>query len=132
MNHDDYAPGQHLLIDFWGAQQPAIVEQVDALLRDAASACGATVLDIRLHGFGDGGGITGVAILAESHISLHTWPERDYIALDIFLCGARNAAPALELLKRQLQPKHFAVSTHLRGALEGHVEADCRARLKSV
>lgn len=136
MNHDDYAPGQHLLIDFWGAQQPTRVEQVDALLRNAASACGATVLDIRLHGFGDGGGITGVAILAESHISLHTWPERDYIALDIFLCGGRDAAPALEWLIEQLSPEHFSVSTHLRGAGRGQYGlqngSDCRTRLKSV
>lgn len=116
MSHDAYAPGQHLLIDFWGAQQPRTIEQVETLLRHAATACGATVLDIRLHGFGDGGGITGVAILAESHISLHTWPERDYIALDIFLCGGRNATPALEMLNMQLKPAYSAISRHLRGA----------------
>jgi len=116
LNHDAYAPGQHLLIDFWGAQQPRTVEQVETLLRGAAAACGATVLDIRLHGFGDGGGITGVAILAESHISVHTWPERDYIALDIFLCGARDATPALEMLKMQLEPAYSVISKHLRGA----------------
>ena len=132
MNHDAYAPGQHLLIDFWGAQQPGTIAQVDTLLRHAATACGATVLDIRLHGFGDGGGITGVAILAESHISLHTWPERDYIALDIFLCGARNATPALEYLKSQLKPKRFSISRHLRGADPCQNEADCPAQTKSV
>src|SRR5512139_705021 len=116
LNHEAYAPGQHLLIDFWGAQQPRTTGEVETLLRDAAAACGATVLDIRLHGFGVGGGITGVAILAESHISLHTWPERDYIALDIFLCGARDAMPALGVLKMQLKPAYSAISKHLRGA----------------
>ena len=115
LNHDAYAPGQHLLIDFWGARQPRTTGEVEVLLRDAATASGATVLDVRLHGFGDGGGITGVAILAESHISLHTWPERGYIALDIFLCGARDAGPALEILRNRLKPERFAVSRHLRG-----------------
>lgn len=132
MSHDAYAPGQHLLIDFWGAEQPGNIRQVETLLRDAATACGATVLDVRLHGFGDGGGITGVAILAESHISLHTWPERDYIALDIFLCGARNATSALEILKMRLRPERFAIFMHLRGADNGQSKADCRAQLKSV
>lgn len=112
---DAYAPGQHLLIDFWQAAQPTDPAQVEHLLRAAAEACGASVLDVRLHGFGDAGGITGVAILAESHISLHSWPERDFIAFDIFLCGQRDPLPALEVLRAALQPARMAVSTHLRG-----------------
>ncbi|MGE4339644.1 MAG: adenosylmethionine decarboxylase [Pigmentiphaga sp.] len=110
-----YAPGLHLLIDFWGADQPTDLHQVEFLLREAAEACGARVLEVRLHSFGDAGGVTGVAILAESHISLHTWPEHDFIALDIFLCGDRDAAPALKVLKSGLSPKHVNVSEIRRG-----------------
>ncbi|NTV93964.1 MAG: adenosylmethionine decarboxylase [Thiobacillus sp.] len=113
--NENHAPGLHLLIDFWGAHQPTGLDQVETLLRAAAEACGARVLEVRLHGFGDGGGITGVAILAESHISLHTWPERDFIALDIFLCGDRDTAPALKILKDGLSPKHVQVSELRRG-----------------
>jgi S-adenosylmethionine decarboxylase len=119
---DVFAPGLHLLIDFWGGEQPSDLDRVERLLRTAASACGATVLDVRVHGFGDGGGITGVAILAESHISLHTWPERDYIALDIFLCGNRDPKPALEALRLALRPGRVKVSSHCRGA-EGQVDS---------
>ncbi|HET9511955.1 MAG TPA: adenosylmethionine decarboxylase [Sphingomonas sp.] len=63
---------------------------VDAAMRAAVAAAGATLLDLRLHGFGEGQGVTGIALLAESHISIHTWPEHDYAAADIFLCGSRH------------------------------------------
>ncbi len=110
--NDAYAPGQHLLIDFWQAIRPPNPAWLEPILRQAAAACGARVLDVRLHGFGEDGGITGVAILAESHISLHTWPERDYMAIDIFLCGQRDPLPALAVLRQALQPQR--VETHLQ------------------
>ena len=78
-------PGLHLLIDFWGASHLQNSELIEQTMRDAAAACGATVLDVKLHSFGTDAGITGVAILAESHISIHTWPETGYIALDVFM-----------------------------------------------
>lgn len=84
----DYPPGTHILLDFWGAQRLDDASFIDGAMREAALACGATVLDTRLHQFGTGGGVTGVALLAESHISIHTWPETGYAALDIFLCFA--------------------------------------------
>lgn len=113
---DPYAPGLHLLADFWGARQPNDPVALEALLRRAADACGATVLGVHLHGFGEAGGLTGVAILAESHISLHSWPERDYIAFDIFLCGARDPMPALAVLEQDLTPKRVELLRHPRGA----------------
>ena len=82
--------GTHLLADLYGCSKLADIDVVDAALRAAVSAAGATLLDLRLHGFGEGMGITGVALLAESHISIHTWPEHGYAAIDIFLCGERH------------------------------------------
>lgn len=79
--------GTHLLIDLFGCTGLDDVDVVERALRDAVMAAGATLLELRLHGFGVGQGVTGVAMLAESHISIHTWPERDYAAADIFLCG---------------------------------------------
>ena len=53
-------------------------------------ATGATILHGHFHHFGPNSGVSGVLVLAESHVSIHTWPERDYAALDIFVCGDCN------------------------------------------
>ena len=96
--------GIHLIADLSapaGLDDPVRLESV---LRAAAAAARVTLLDIRLHHFGAGSGVTGVALLAESHISIHTWPEHDLAAIDIFTCGA-EARPqaALDLIVAQLQ-----------------------------
>lgn len=82
--------GTHLLADLTGCTGLDDAGRVERALREAVAAASATLLDIRLHHFGKGQGVTGVALLAESHISIHTWPERDYAAIDIFLCGQRH------------------------------------------
>ena len=63
------------------------------------------MLHIHLHRFGKEQGISGVAVLAESHISVHTWPERDYIAFDIFMCGDTRPEASVEYLIKTLKPK---------------------------
>jgi S-adenosylmethionine decarboxylase len=70
---------------------PAHIEQV---LHAAAQAAKANVVGIHLHHFGDGMGLTGVAMLAESHISIHTWPEAGIAAVDLFVCGVSADAEA--------------------------------------
>lgn len=80
--------GTHLIADLYGCRNLDDAGLVDAVLRDATSAVGATLVGLHLHRFGDGQGVTGVAMLAESHISIHTWPEHDYAAVDMFVCGA--------------------------------------------
>ncbi len=80
--------GIHLIADLaatTGLDDPAFVE---AVLREAAAAARVTLIDLRLHHFGEHSGVTGVALLAESHISIHTWPEHALAAVDIFTCGA--------------------------------------------
>lgn len=85
----DYS-GTHLLADLFGCDGLDDIDRVESALRASVIAGGATLLEIRLHSFGTGQGITGVALLAESHISIHSWPERRYAAVDIFLCGRRH------------------------------------------
>jgi len=110
-------PGQHLLIDFWGARHLTDLSRIEKALREAAEACGATILKLMLHGFGEGSGITGVAILAESHISIHTWPELDYAALDIFMCGACDPQKALPCLRAHFEPSAESIISHRRGGI---------------
>jgi S-adenosylmethionine decarboxylase len=111
-----YAPGNHILLDFSGAQHLTDADYIEHALRKAAEACGAMILDIKLHSFGEGGGVTGVALLAESHISIHTWPETGFIALDVFMCGNCDARKAVEPLKELFQPQKMNIREYRRGA----------------
>lgn len=120
---DFIAPGLHLLIDFWGCKNMQDEAGIGDTLRSAAKACGATVLDVHLHSFGEQSGVTGVATLAESHISIHTWPEIDYVALDVFVCGSCNAYKALEVLEGYFQPARQQLSVHERGLKEENERA---------
>ena len=70
------ALGKHLIADFYGAAQLFECAPVGPILREAALAAKATVLDLNMHDFGDRYGFTGVAVLAESHLSIHTWPRK--------------------------------------------------------
>ncbi len=78
----------HLLVDLWGATNLCDPDHIDRALREAAEAAGATILHGHFHHFSPNGGVSGVLVLAESHISIHTWPERDFASIDIFMCGA--------------------------------------------
>lgn len=109
----DYAPGWHLLIDMEGAAHLTDAPALEAAMRAAAGAAGATVLSAHLHGF-KGGGVTGVLLLAESHISIHTWPERGYAALDVFMCGKADVDAAARVLVERLAPIATRITRHQR------------------
>lgn len=108
-------PGTHLLLDFFGAKNLRDEHHVEAALRAAALACRATVLQIMLHHFGEGAGVTGVVLLAESHLSIHTWPETGYAAIDIFMCGGKDPEAALPALRDYFQPESHRIVLHRRG-----------------
>ncbi|MBS0307618.1 MAG: adenosylmethionine decarboxylase [Proteobacteria bacterium] len=117
-SYQSYQPhGLHVLADLFdvAAERLSSAETVDHLLRRAAEAADATILHAHFHAFGPGQGITGVLLLAESHISIHTWPESGFAAVDIFMCG--NAAPqkALDVIVAALQPARTATQTVARG-----------------
>jgi len=109
--------GSHLIIDLWEAEGLNDKDRIEQALLDAVEAAGATLLHIHLHVFEPGGGISGVAVLAESHISVHTWPERGYAAFDIFMCGDAEPRRALSVLKRAFDPKRVVLGEHKRGVL---------------
>ncbi len=93
-----------MILDHFGGRYAKDTEALEAALRAASLKAGATVVDSKFHHFGEGGGVTGVVLLAESHISIHTWPELDYAAIDIFMCGAADAHIAAKYLEETLRP----------------------------
>ncbi len=107
--------GTHLIIDVYGADRLDELSHVETALRDAVDAANATLLHIHLHHFTPNGGISGVAVLAESHISIHTWPECGYAALDVFMCGEANPHATIEILREAFAPERIAVEEHMRG-----------------
>ncbi|HEX9789141.1 MAG TPA: adenosylmethionine decarboxylase [Kiloniellales bacterium] len=107
--------GTHLIIDLWGAERLDDLAHIEQTLRACVEAAGATLLHIHLHHFTPNMGVSGVAVLAESHISIHTWPERGYAALDVFMCGAARPHEAVEVLREAFKPTQVSVGEHLRG-----------------
>lgn len=108
--------GKHLIVDIWGARNLDSVPIMEQALRDAAQAAGAVLLHTHVHGFEGGNGVTGVALLAESHISVHTWPERQFAAFDLFMCGDARPEAAVALLREVFQPERLESREILRGA----------------
>lgn len=107
--------GVHLIVDCIGAKNLSSLEKVELCLRDAIEAAGATLLHIHLHHFTPNGGISGVAVLAESHISIHTWPENGYAALDVFMCGDADPHKTIDIFKAAFEPDELRCNELLRG-----------------
>ena len=104
--------GLHLLLDLYGCCMLASPSLVAA---DMAKAAGATILSARHHAFPGHGGETVFLLLAESHISIHTWPEHRFVAADIFMCGKTDADAARRVLVDAMQPVRVSENAIRRG-----------------
>jgi S-adenosylmethionine decarboxylase len=109
-----HCAGAHLIIDLYDAERLDDLHHVEQALRTCVEEAGATLLHIHLHPF-DPTGVSGVAVLAESHISVHTWPEAGYAAFDVFMCGDAQPEKCVEVLRKAFNPGKTAVSELLRG-----------------
>ena len=107
--------GIHLIIDLFGAKRLDDLEHIRRTLTKCVEVCGATLLHIHLHHFTPNGGVSGIAVLSESHISIHSWPEAHYAALDIFMCGDAQPKLAIPVLEAAFAPDRVGVTEHLRG-----------------
>jgi S-adenosylmethionine decarboxylase len=106
--------GVHLIVDLHGAKRLNDIEHIEATLRRCVEAARATLLHIHLHHF-QPSGVSGVAVLAESHISIHTWPEAGYAALDVFMCGSAEPDKCIPVLREAFSAKRVGVNELLRG-----------------
>ncbi|MDX2259932.1 MAG: adenosylmethionine decarboxylase [Hyphomicrobiaceae bacterium] len=107
--------GTHLIIDLFGARRLDDIKHIERTLKRCVEVAGATLLHIHLHHFTPNGGVSGVAVLSESHISIHSWPEADYAALDVFMCGEARPHLAIEVLREAFAAEDVVVKEHLRG-----------------
>ncbi len=111
---------RHVLYDAWVAD-PALLERVpplEALLTRAALAGGATILHGYFHPFAPRG-VTGFLLLAESHLSVHTWPEEGFAAFDIFSCGEMDTDAIVRTIREAVRPVREQLELIHRGDPEG-------------
>ena len=108
--------GDHLLIELWDAHDLGDATLIQRTLEAAARAAEATVLHSYYHHFGPDQGVSGMTILAESHISIHTWPERAYAAIDVFMCGDCDPLRTLPIIKQGLRPGRVETRLLRRGS----------------
>ncbi|MDA1337458.1 MAG: adenosylmethionine decarboxylase [bacterium] len=111
--------GIHVVADFWNGKTIKDKKELEMLLYGAAKAASLTPLKLSIYKFNPQG-ITGVILLAESHIAVHTWPEIGYVAVDIFTCG-KKAQPkkALKFFEDYLEPMKMDVKEIKRGVVKG-------------
>ncbi len=85
-----HALGRHILAEIYGCKEEILndVEMVEKILVNAALDAGAEVREVVFHKFSPQG-VSGVVVISESHLAIHTWPELGYAAVDVFTCGDR-------------------------------------------
>lgn len=98
--------GKHLLVDYLGCDFEALnnLRQIKELMEAAAIAAGAHIIGSEFHPF-EPHGVSGVVIVSESHLSIHTWPEEGYAAVDFYTCGESQPTRAHEVLLGGLKAK---------------------------
>ncbi|MBR7127027.1 MAG: adenosylmethionine decarboxylase [Lentisphaeria bacterium] len=109
----DYALGRQLTVEFYDCNSESLADAkvMEKIFLQAAAESGATIISSNFHGF-EPQGVSGVVIIAESHFTVHAWPEHDYAAVDIFTCGEKiSFQKAIDSLKEQLKADHVIVSS---------------------
>lgn len=112
--------GQHLLAEYFGCNLSLLgdLDQIEKILRQAAVEAGATVVGAVFHRFSPQG-VSGVVLIAESHLSIHTWPECGYAAVDFFTCGVCDPRLAHAYMAQALEAKSHELMLIQRGQTKG-------------
>ncbi|MGB0931161.1 MAG: adenosylmethionine decarboxylase [Chitinophagales bacterium] len=100
------AIGKHIILELYDCPADLLSEpaEMQRTLEAGALVMGATIVESRFHHFSPLG-VSGVVIIMESHLTIHTWPEYGYAAVDIFTCGILDIEAGVELLSRELKAK---------------------------
>jgi S-adenosylmethionine decarboxylase len=106
--------GTHLIVDLYGAKRLDDLKHIKETLRRCVDAAGASLLHVHLHRFAGNGGVSGVAVLGEGHLSIHSWPDKGSLALDAFMGGDARPDLAIDVAKQAFRPTRVVVKEHLR------------------
>jgi S-adenosylmethionine decarboxylase proenzyme len=112
--------GQHVLAEFFECDPNILnnIDKVEKYMVDAALECGATIVQKCFHMFNPHG-VSGVVIISESHLAIHTWPELGYAAVDLFTCGDKcDPKVAYEFLKKKFNSGNAMFTELKRGMLD--------------
>ena len=110
--------GYHIVSDFYRVDERLLKDKrlIKKILMDSVKAGKFTLIHIHVHKFGGGGGVSGIAFIGESHISIHTWPEHQFASVDIDSCKDKETAyAAFNVILNRLKPKDFSKKEIIRG-----------------
>ena len=113
-----HTTGLHLIGDLYGcicdSRLMLDAAYLEEFCKAQVAAAGLTSVGSLFHSFGEGGGVTGVVVLAESHLSIHTWTESSYVTLDVYVCNySTNNRPKANKLFDELQGAFSPSDPHL-------------------
>lgn len=113
--------GIHLIADFFECDSSVInsIESVEKILTESVTISGATLIEPFFHRFSPQG-ISGIIVVAESHFSIHTWPEHYAAAVDIFSCGDFNYIAALKLIKEKIKSANNSIVQIARSSIQNN------------
>ena len=112
--------GKHILAEFWDCDSETLkgVKEVENIMTEAAKCAKATIVETCFHQFSPYG-VSGVVVIAESHLAIHTWPEHSYAAVDFFTCNCKcNTDKAIEYLKNKFNSQNVSVQLIQRGKIK--------------
>ena len=111
--------GRHLIAEFYGCKESLLDDRevIRELMLEAAEVIGATVVGEVFHRFAPQG-VSGSVVIAESHLSVHTWPESGYVAVDIYTCGGLDPRSGFHRLASRLGARSGRVQEIVRGLPE--------------
>lgn len=110
------ALGRHILVEYYDCNEDILkdVDKIEQSMLKAAKESNATIIESVFHQFNPWG-VSGAVIISESHLTIHTWPEYSYAAVDFFTCGDIDCDTGIDLLKQLLKSKKYEVKKILRG-----------------